>query len=62
MSIASSLVDQYVAKEKAKEGTVLLDVGSGFIAVTAEMAKKCVEQGIGKIAGKPHSLFGYEPR
>jgi hypothetical protein len=49
--------------------SVASNVGIGFIAVTPEMAQKCVDQGIGKIVERsPHpweprkSLFGYGVR
>jgi hypothetical protein len=61
MSVASNLVDSFVANEKAKQDVVMLDVGSGVVAVSPEMARKCVEQGIGKIIERRKSLFGFEP-
>lgn len=62
MSIAANLVNAFVKAEQAKEQTVTIDVGTGLINVTPEMAQKCVEQGIGKIVEPRKSLFGFEPR
>lgn len=55
MGIASNLVDAFVKAEKEREleGAAFVDVGSGIIAVTPEMARQCVEQGIGKIVERP---------
>lgn len=55
MGIASNLVDAFVKAEKERElaSSVFIDVGSGVIAVTPDMARQCVERGIGTIVERP---------